>query len=117
MTSQDKNDFPWTTLTWLIIAAVSVLLWVIASQRSMQRGVLLVGLSLASFMIGCLIGFLFTSYGEEVGTVGKVRDALIGAIAGLTIAKAPEIKRLISIFAVGSDAGEFPLMLSAAIIY
>jgi hypothetical protein len=117
MSSKSKDNFPWTTMTWLVIAGVSALLWVLGSQRSMERGVLLVGLSLASFMIGCLVGFVFTSYGEEIGTVGKVRDALIGAIAGLTIAKAAEIKGAINTFAVGQDAHEFPLMLSAAIVY
>ena len=112
-----KPKFPWTTATWLTIAIVSVVLWIIASQGSLERGVLLVGLSLASFMIGCLVGFLFTSYGEEIGTVGKVRDWLIGGIAGLTIANATALKALLGKFAVGPNPSEFPLMASAAIFY
>jgi tetratricopeptide (TPR) repeat protein len=116
-TESKKTSFPWTTATWLIIALVSVALWIIASQGSLRRGVLLVGLSLSSFMVGCLIGFLFTSYGEEIGTVGKVRDWLIGGIAGLTIGKADAVKGLLNKFTIGQGDGEFALMASAAIFY
>jgi tetratricopeptide (TPR) repeat protein len=116
-TESKKSNFPWTTATWLMIAAVSIVLWTIASQGSLQRGVLLVGLSLSSFMVGCLVGFLFTSYGEEIGTVGKVRDWLIGGLAGLTIAKADGFKALLEKFVVGQSPGEFALMASAAIFY
>jgi tetratricopeptide (TPR) repeat protein len=83
----------------------------------MWRFVLVVGLSLAAFMVGCLVGFLFTSYGEEASTVGKVRDWLIGGITGLTIAKAGAIKGLLLTFAAGPGPKEFALVASAAIIY
>jgi hypothetical protein len=68
-------------------------------------------------MVGCLVGFLFTSYGEEVGTVGKVRDWVIGGLAGLTIAKAESIKSLLMTFASGSQPNDFALIASTAIIY
>jgi tetratricopeptide (TPR) repeat protein len=81
------------------------------------RFVLLAGLGLAAFMVGCLVGFLFTSYGEEASTVGKVRDWLIGGITGLTIAKAGAIKGLLLTFAAGPGPREFALTASAAIVY
>lgn len=68
-------------------------------------------------MVGCLVGFLFTSYGEEASTVGKVRDWLIGGITGLTIAKAGAIKGLLLTFAAGPGPREFALTASAAIVY
>jgi tetratricopeptide (TPR) repeat protein len=115
MSNENKN--PWTTPTWIAIAVVSILWWVIASQHCLWRFVLVVALSLAAFMVGCLVGFLFTSYGEEASSVGKVRDWLIGGITGLTIAKAGAIKGLLLTFAVGPGPKEFALAASAAIIY
>jgi tetratricopeptide (TPR) repeat protein len=112
-----ENKDPWTTPTWIAIAIVSILWWTITAQHCMWRFVLVVGLSLAAFMVGCLVGFLFTSYGEEASTVGKVRDWLIGGITGLTIAKAGAIKGLLLTFAAGPGPKEFALVASAAIIY
>jgi hypothetical protein len=80
MSTETKN--PWTAPTWIAIAAASVLWWVIAAQHCLWRLVLVAGLSLAAFMVGCLVGFLFTSYGEEASTVGKVRDWVIGGYLG-----------------------------------
>jgi tetratricopeptide (TPR) repeat protein len=112
-----KRDHPWGTITWITVLVASIILWSIASQHSLQRGVLLVGLSLSSFMVGCVVAFLFTSYGEEIGTIGKVRDWLIGGIAGLTIAKAESVRTLVEKFAALPGPTEFPLMASAAIFY
>src|SRR5581483_3297252 len=104
MSTENKN--PWTTPTWIAIAIASILWWVIAAQHCLWRFVLVVGLSLSAFMVGCLVGFLFTSYGEEASTVGKVRDWLIGGITGLTIAKAGAIKGLLLTFAAGPGPKE-----------
>jgi tetratricopeptide (TPR) repeat protein len=79
--------------------------------------VLIVALSLASFMVGCLVGFLFTSYGEEAGTVGKIRDWLIGGITGVTIAKAAALKGLLTAFQATPGTGEYALTVSAAVVY
>jgi tetratricopeptide (TPR) repeat protein len=108
---------PWGLLTWSLIAIFSIVWWVIASQLSWWRFVLLVAVSLSSFMVGSLLGFLFTSYGEETGTVGKVRDWVIGGLAGLTIAKAAAIKALLVTFDAGVGPNEFALTVSAAIVY
>src|SRR6266852_4762624 len=117
MPTEPKTKNPWGTLTWSLIAIVSVGWWIIASQHSRWRLVLVVGLSLSSFMVGCLVGFLFTSYGEETGTVGKIRDWLIGGITGITIAKAGAIKGLLLTFAAGAGPSEFALAISSAVVY
>jgi tetratricopeptide (TPR) repeat protein len=79
--------------------------------------VLLVALSLASFMVGCLAGFLFTSYDEEKETVGKVRDWLIGGITALTITQAKSIKPLLQNFEVLNKPQELALVMAMAVVY
>src|SRR3989454_10403680 len=117
MPTEAAKKNPWTTPTWIVIAMASVVWWIIASQHLWWRLVLVIGLSLASFMVGCLVGFLFTSYGEESGTVGKIRDWVIGGITGLTIAKAGAIKGLLLTFAAGPGPSEFALTVSSAVSY
>jgi hypothetical protein len=115
MATEPKN--PWGARTWILIFCFSIVWWVIASHLNWWRLILMVALSLSSFMVGSLLGFLFTSYGEEAGTVGKVRDWVIGGLAGLTIAKAAAIKALLVTFDAGPGPTEFALMVSAAIVY
>jgi len=105
------------TVFWILLLLLSLAWWRIAGQGSSARMVLIMALSLAAFMVGCLVGFLFTSYGEEAGTVGKVRDWLIGGITGLTIAKAAAIKSLLTTFQATTGNGEFALTVSAAVVY
>jgi hypothetical protein len=50
------------------------------------RRIMLIALSIGSFMVGCIVGFLFSSYGEESGTIGKVRDWLLGGVTGIAFA-------------------------------
>jgi tetratricopeptide (TPR) repeat protein len=113
----ERRKFPWKTVTWLAIAALSVVWWNIAGQHNVSRLVLLIGLSLSSFMVGCLVGFIFTSYGEEAGTVGKIRDWLIAGMTGITIAKASAVKDFLFTFAVQPGPNEFALISSVAISY
>ena len=108
--------------TWLALAAVSVIWWFIASEGSLTRGVLLVWLSFAAFMVGALAGFLFSSYGEEnTGTLGKVRDWLVGGLTTITIVKAQSIggsiKTLLTVFAAGAGPIEFAFTAGASIFY
>lgn len=116
-----QHDKSWAdTGLWLLIFLVSVYWWHIVGQGLFLRTVLNIALSLASFMVGCLVGFLFTSYGEEAGTVGKIRDWLIGGITGLTIAKAGDINGLLAKFQATQAANsgwEFALTVSAAVVY
>lgn len=117
-----ENEKSWTdygsTALWILIFIVSAFWWRIVGQGSPLRMILIIALSLASFMVGCLVGFLFTSYGEEAGTVGKIRDWLIGGITGVTIAKAAAIKGLLTTFqTTPSGSGEYALTVSAAVVY
>lgn len=114
--SADKNKKPSWRL-WSVAFLGSVVWWAFASQHSVQRLVLLVGLSLSSFMVGCFAGFLFTSYGQEKDTIGKVRDWLLGGITGLTLAQASNIKLLLRTFALNDTNQEFALVASVAVIY
>ena len=118
----DQNQKTWTdyvsTTLWIVILLVSFIWWRVAGQGAPLRMVLITALSLASFIVGCFVGFLFTSYGEKAGTVGKIRDWLIGGITGVTIAKAAAIKGLLTTFqATPSGTGEYALTLSAAVVY
>jgi uncharacterized protein (DUF433 family) len=82
---------------------------------------LLIAVSLASFMVGCLVGFLFSSYGEEMTTIGKIRDWLIGALTGITVAEALRqggvFKQLLLKFTYQQNDNEFGLVLSMAVVY
>lgn len=106
-----------TWRVWATLFSASLVWLVVAGQHSLQRLVLLVGLSLASFMVGCMTGFLFTSYGQEKDTIGKVRDWLLGGITGLTIAQASNIKAFLRYFATDDSTQEFALVASIAILY
>jgi tetratricopeptide (TPR) repeat protein len=106
-----------TSTTWTVVFLASLVLWAVTAQLSLERLVLLVSLSLASFMVGCLIGFLFTSYDQEKETVGKVKDWLIGGITALTITQAKSIKPLLQNFDVNNNPQEFALVVAMAVVY
>ncbi|HEY0797196.1 MAG TPA: tetratricopeptide repeat protein [Acidisarcina sp.] len=99
------------------LALITICFWILEGQWCLWRTVLIVGLSFGSFTVGGLAGFLFTSYGEEAATVGKVRDWLIGGLTGLTIAKFGSIKALLLTFASGPGPKEFALTVCVAITY
>lgn len=111
------NQNPWRTGTWIAIGVLSVGWWIVAGEHSLQRTVLLTWLSLSSFVVGCLVGFLFSSYGEETNTVGKIRDWLVGGITALTVANGTEFKRIIAVFAAGPSETELAFCIGAALLY
>jgi len=112
----DTDTWKWGS--WIIIAVVSMAWWVIAGKGSLDRSVLLAWLSLASFVAGSLIGFLFSSYGEESNTVGKIRDWLVGGLTALTVANATMIKNVVKYFALNPENNiEFAFTIGAAIVY
>jgi tetratricopeptide (TPR) repeat protein len=117
MSDTSKSKFPWTTVTWSGIAVASIVWWLLAAQHQLWRFILISGLSLSSFMVGCAVGFLFTSYGEETSTVGRVRDWLIGGLTGLTIAKAGAVKTLLLTFAAGPGPNEYAITLAVSVTY
>lgn len=59
----------------------------------------------------------FSSYGEEVGTLGKIRDWLIGAITAVTVIKTDSLKALIGVFAGNSAGFEYAYALGNAVLY
>lgn len=112
-----KDNNPFKTSNSVALLALSIVWWIIAARYDWWRLILVIGLSLSAFMVGCLVAFLFTSYGEEAGTIGKIRDWLIGGITGLTVAKAPSIKAVLLTFTAGPGPSEFALAVSSATIY
>jgi len=82
---------------------------------------MVVSLSMAAFIVGCAVGFLFTSYGDEANTVGKVRDWLIAGISGVTLSqlfdKDTAFKRLLLAFAAGPGPNEYALVVGTAVVY
>lgn len=103
--------------TWSVTTVASLAFWYVEGRGSMMNWLLIVSLSLSSFVIGALAGFLLTSYGEETATVGKVRDWLIGGLTGLTIAKVGAIKALLLTFAAGPGPQEFAIATGTAVTY
>jgi tetratricopeptide (TPR) repeat protein len=102
---------------WVTIGILSAVWIAIAGWSCPVRALALAWLSLASFMVGCLVGFLFSSYGEESNTLGKVRDWLIGAITTFTLVKVSAIRGLVGIFATGSDPIERAYAIAASVFY
>jgi hypothetical protein len=106
---------------WWLAFLLSIFWWWWASQGDRTRLVMLAAVSMASFAIGCLAGFLFTSYGEESNTVGKIRDWLIGGISGLTFAqvidKDSSLKHMFAAFAVKEGPNDYALVVASAVIF
>src|SRR6476660_80017 len=106
----------------VVVAPASVLWWRFAARTCSMGTSVLVAVSLACFMVGALVGFVVTSYGEEAGTIGKVRDWLIGGITALTAVQAGQgggvFKKFILLFTPNqNNPNQFGLALSMAIVY
>jgi hypothetical protein len=104
-------------ITWVVIGLLSLCWWKFESNFARQRFALAVSLSMASFAVGSIIGFLFSSHSEEADTIGKIRDWFIGGIATLTIAKAAQIKATITTFAADPGPNGFALALGGTVAY
>jgi tetratricopeptide (TPR) repeat protein len=104
-------------LAWSVIGVASLIWWTFESDWCLRRFILAAGMSLAAFVAGCLIGFLFSSHNEEADTIGKVRDWVIGGITTLSIAKAGAIKATITTFAAGEGSNEYAIAFGGAVAY
>lgn len=106
---------------WLLALLFSLAAWWFASRGSRDRLVLIAALALASFAVGSIVGFLFTSYGEESSTIGKVRDWLLAGVTGLSfsqvIDKDSALKRTLASFVVGNGQNEYGLVIGVAVVY
>lgn len=112
------KSWQWTSgQAHLCLLTISLALWLLMGQLAWWRTVLVVGLSFASFTAGALAGFLFTSYGEENATLGRVREWLIGGLTGLTIANVGVIKAILLTFAFDPGPREFAIAIAVAITY
>ncbi len=113
------KDPQWNSFltTWAVIGALSLVWWLFESQLEVERFILAAGLCVASFMVGSLIGFLFSSHGEEADTIGKVRDWVIGGVTTLTIAKAASIKATIETFEAAKGPDEYAIAFGGAVAY
>lgn len=129
MASTEKTKFAQTVSNWwskrskttlfflIVVFPASIWWWHFAGDGNRLRSTLLAGISLASFTTGCLIGFVFSSYGEELSTIGKIRDWLIGALTGITLVEASRIREVIAKFAINPTDNEFALVASMAVVY
>jgi tetratricopeptide (TPR) repeat protein len=102
----------------LYLAGVALLCWIgwIGVHR-WWRPILLVALAAGSLLVGSLIGFVFTSYSDEANTVGKVRDWIVGALAGVTLLKFRSLKAVILVFAYTNSASDFALALATSVVF
>ena len=82
---------------WTILVAFSVLWWLAAGNWDQSRVTSLANLSFFSFATGAIVGFLFSSYGEEQASLGKIRDWLVGGLTGITIAEFMERGNLVRV--------------------
>jgi tetratricopeptide (TPR) repeat protein len=107
---------------WVIAIVFAAGYWCrfMAHGDSEKLGLML-ALVASSFAIGTIFGFLFSSYGEEQSTIGKIRDWLIGGITGLGLAEAIEqggsIKKVLQKFQFESGDKGFALDVGTAIAF
>jgi tetratricopeptide (TPR) repeat protein len=121
-TSQDlrKSSLP-TNFYWVIVFLLSIGWWFIAGGRDSARSILFAAASLAAFAVGAIAGFIFSSFGEELATFGKIRDWIIAGITGATFAELAEqggaFKKVLQKFAPTQTATDFGLVTSMAVVY
>jgi len=115
-----KNNV--TFLLWIVVLVPGSIYWCrFMGQGDPAKMRLVLALLSCSFAVGAALGFLFTSYGEEQSTIGKVRDWLIGIIAGLGLAQAIEqggtLKKILQKFQFSQSDNDFALVMGTAIAY
>jgi tetratricopeptide (TPR) repeat protein len=99
-------------LFWVISTAAAVLtvVWcLVLGAKDAERISLALVTCFSAFLLGSLVGFVFTIFGDEVEPLGKIRDAMIAlasGIAGISIAKIGNLRALIGsiqLFGTASD--------------
>ena len=79
-------------VTWIALCGY-------AASHHIWRLTLLLTLASAAFVVGSLVGFVFTSYSDETATVGKVTNWLTGALAGVTVVEFRRLRSVVDLFA------------------
>jgi len=104
---------------WVVILVATAWWLRYSAGGPPERVRLLLAAGASSFVLGCVAGFLFTSYGEEASTVGKIRDWLIGGITGVGLSQLIDqgsaVKRIIGTFMLEPGPHDFALVTSACI--
>jgi len=119
---EDKNKSVRTRLIWtgVVTLSLSVVWWGIVGlgEKSLEAGIETAALCLAALMVGSLVGFLFSSYGdEESATLGKVRDWLIGGVTAITVTRASSIQGILDKFMTSPTPADQGLVDGIAIFY
>lgn len=92
----EQRWFFWAITSILAILSLSWSLWL--GDFSVVGTSMALALFCSSFLVGSLVGFIFTIFGEEIESLGKIRNSMIAVasgVAGLSIAKATELGGLI----------------------
>lgn len=80
-------------VTFLCVFVASLVWWHYLWLNHVDSVPRIIAISLAGFIIGVLLGFLFSSYGDdEAKSIGKVRDWLLAGITGITLVNAAKLK-------------------------
>lgn len=93
-----------------LTAAILTIAWCsLLGARNVERISLALATSFSAFLLGSLVGFIFTIFGDEVEPLGKIRDAMIAVasgIAGISIAKVGHLRALIGSIQLFGTASE-----------
>jgi tetratricopeptide (TPR) repeat protein len=120
-TASKKSWFSTGNVYWLILFPLSVVWWIIAGNKDPGKSVLFAAASLAAFAVGGMAGFVFSSFGEELATFGKIRDWIIAGITGATLVELAEqggvFRKVLLNFVPSEQPGEFGLTISMAVVY
>lgn len=99
-------------------AVLAILGWVsTAAYHHWWRASLLTALAGAAFVLGTLVGFIFSTYDDEASTIGKVKDWLLGALATITLVKFAALKSFLITFAVFYNSREYALTVGVAMVF
>ena len=107
---------------WIVGVIASIYWWHVAGDNRADQSISIVALSVSSFVLGLLFGFVFTTFGEELSTIGKVRDWLIGGVTGIAVSQIIDnggfVKRLLLKFVEPqTPATEFAIICGTATVY
>lgn len=106
----------------LVLAGLwSALWWTVAGHGNQECTAKFVAASLAAFAVGTVAGFLFSSYGDEKESVGKVREWLVGGITALTVAEVAKgsenVKGLLIIFVPKACPDDFGIIAGMTVVF
>lgn len=105
------------SVLWTFVLVLSVFWWRYSGNHDTRRTILVIAMSMAAFIIGGLVGFLFSSYGsDEANTIGKLRDWLLAGITTISLVNADKIRAGIDSLITGYEDIR-PLVYCMLIVY